>query len=654
MHTIAILALVCAGVSAVAASPTRGSPSPHPAARTLVPFKRRSEESSLQSRSARRRALVPKDVVVVDYGLPNEVYPSTSLKFLAHESTPIVLLEDFDHLVHTVSCQPHGASSSARKAHIEINFRSKDAFAEALEAWSAFEAFTLVTAHSSSGCNAEDTRGAWTVTNVRPHALNPQITLHARPIPLREMGKSYKISHTSASVSSSWKPRSTGLDKRFDKLVPLGNTLDIAPRQQLFPIVSSLLSAREGNSDSGIDTSASGDLTVFCVDCISTQNFTVGIELDVADLGTSIKAAHVNVTVVNFEHDVQLELALDGSASISKEVDVIRAALPDLGISIPDVANIGFFYGASVSADFEIDGGVNFTIGAKTSVPSGATATHVLAGNGSSQATGWDASSFELIPFRLNSGSLNATAQLSLSPFLEIDFDLLTSLSNVARLAIDTPQLVATASLKTNVNEQCEPVGAEDFTYFTAALTFGAGANLNIRASANSSIPGLAEGDATVTLFAHDAAFGSFPSPDQPECFIIADDSVQPAAAAARKREVVFPRQTAAPTPATASAAAASISAALASLVPASTGTLLPATSAVPSFDIPKIESFFSANGALPTGVNYTQLAQVTQVPSDLQHAVTSLLHGSAMGLRLNLPVFVIALGAIVGAGLLL
>ena len=55
---------------------------------------------------------------------------------------------------------------------------------------------------------------------------------------------------------------------------------------------------------------------------------------------------------------------------------------------------------------------------------------------------------------------------------------------------------------------------------------------------------------------------------------------------------------------------------------PASTGTLLTAASAVPTWNFTKIESFFSANGQLPTGVNYTQMVQATTVPADLQQAV--------------------------------
>ncbi|KAJ7064305.1 hypothetical protein C8F01DRAFT_1130927, partial [Mycena amicta] len=419
------------------------SASSHVGARALVPFKKRSSTSaSIQSRAAWKREIAPKDLVVLEYGLEAAEFPSTSLKFIAHESTPIVLLEDIDYLVDSIACHPAGSG-----AVVELSFRSEEPFAEALATWSTYSGFILVTSHLS--CNAHDSRGAWFVNGVNAHHTYPQISLLAQFVPLREMGKSYKISHTSGSVSSAWRhPEPAFLDKRFDKLIELGHTLDLAPRQQLFPPDLSLLTARDdsGNSSgSGITTSTSGDITVFCVDCVSRTNFSVGIELEVADLGTSITAAHVNVTVQEFQHDIQLEIAMDGTFTISKNEDVIRTPLPDLGITIPDVATVGFFYGGSVSASLQVTGGLNFTIGAKTSVPSGATASYVLAGNGTSGATGWQESSFELVPFRLNSGSLNATAQLSLSPFLDIEFDLLTKFKNQARLSVNTPQLVASA-----------------------------------------------------------------------------------------------------------------------------------------------------------------------------------------------------------------
>ncbi|KAJ7508983.1 hypothetical protein B0H11DRAFT_2217389 [Mycena galericulata] len=331
-------------------------------------------------------------------------FPSTVLKFTAYAETPIVLLENIDYLVYTITC--HSISATSGGTVVELNFRSDDTYAEALASWSSHHSFVLVTSHLT--CNLDDRRGAWLVTS---------------------MGASFRISHSATSVSSSWRqPRA--LDARFDKVFDFGHDLDLAPRQQLFPVDATLLQQRS-SSDVVLDVSGTGGLQVFCVNCVSRTNLSVGMELDFADLGTSISAAHINVTVQQFEHDIQLEISLEGAVSVQKSVDVIRTPLPDLGIDIPDIGSVGFFWGAAVEASLDVTAGLNFTIGAKTSIPAGAAATFVMVGNTSSSVTGWDNSTFDLIPFRLNSGSLNATAQLSLSPFLDAELSLL--IGNVFR-----------------------------------------------------------------------------------------------------------------------------------------------------------------------------------------------------------------------------
>jgi hypothetical protein len=82
------------------------------------------------------------------------------------------------------------------------------------------------------------------------------------------------------------------------------------------------------------DFSDSAGVQVFCVDCVSRTNFSVGMELSVSDLGTKIDDAHFNITVQQFEHDIQLEISLDGTVSFQKSVDVIRTPLPDLGFDV--------------------------------------------------------------------------------------------------------------------------------------------------------------------------------------------------------------------------------------------------------------------------------------------------------------------------------
>ncbi|KAJ7177164.1 hypothetical protein C8R46DRAFT_1188756 [Mycena filopes] len=566
-----------------------------PSPRQLVPFSDVRRSHAHHTR-AMKRALLPKSTLHLAYGHEAVSYPSTTLKFSAHPNTPMISLEEIDHLLTAVRCESGSRTHVPRFSvnhNISLNFISAEAFNEALASWSRPSVFALVTLHET--CNVVDQRGAWMITAVRGLQHVQQITLQATPIPLRDIGASFHLSHTATEDAiSSWAPAGS-LDKRLDKVLDFGHDFDLNPRQRLFPADKTLLQSRSfdpainanntelinANNAELISLQDTG-LQVFCVDCFSHSNFSLGLELEFK--GLEVTHAHINLTVVEFAHQVQLEFSLNKTTVFRQAMDVLRAPVPGLGFEIPDIGSAGFFFGGTFSAEMDITGGLNFSIGAKAGIPAGAVAQFVMFGDEKSGATGWEPT-FEIIPFRLNNGSFNASAQLSLSPFVDFEITALGSPLLEARIGLNTPEVTASATLLTNVNRDCQPVGPTDFESFTSALTFGAGASLNIQAQTK----GLFVPDVNIPLFTQNISFGSIPAPSAPGCFIVADDT--PTATAAGQ---VAP-----------------------------TGTLRAAAAAVPTFDLQKIEAYYSANGALPTNVNYTQLVQATAVPDDLKAAVS-------------------------------
>lgn len=97
-------------------------------------------------------------------------------------------------------------------------------------------------------------------------------------------------------------------------------------------------SSLAGSDDSGSDDSDDSDdndplgLQVFCVDCVSISNFSVGIEMNFT--GLSITKAYINVTVDDFQHNIKLEFSMNDTAQYQKTLDVLLLAIPDLGISV--------------------------------------------------------------------------------------------------------------------------------------------------------------------------------------------------------------------------------------------------------------------------------------------------------------------------------
>lgn len=164
------------------------------------------------------------------------------------------------------------------------------------------------------------------------------------------------------------------------------------------------------------------------------------------------------------------------------------------------------------------------------------------------------------------------------------------------------------ADLRTTVNRECNPIGADDFESFGTAFVVGSGLTLSTEAQLvlekgkfiGHSIPD----NWDFSIWSHDIPFAPTLGLNESSCFVLSDDGVS--INSTNNAEL-----------------AARVDTALAGL-PAATGTLFAAASAVPTWDMNKIESYYSANGHLPTNVNYGQMITATTVPTNLQSAVTA------------------------------
>lgn len=70
---------------------------------------------------------------------------------ISHDSTPIILLEDFEHLTSSITCSGD---------RINITFSDHSDFAYTQDVWNLLEEFVLISSHPESGCNPRDERGA--------------------------------------------------------------------------------------------------------------------------------------------------------------------------------------------------------------------------------------------------------------------------------------------------------------------------------------------------------------------------------------------------------------------------------------------------------------------------------------------------------------
>lgn len=217
-----------------------------------------------------------------------------------------------------------------------------------------------------------------------------------------------------------------------------------------------------------------------------------------------------------------------------------------------------------------------------------------------------DGAFFHKVPLRIRSGIPSLSISASLAPFIAFDISVSagTEAGLAARLTQTTPSLALALSPPGGaVNSACEPVGDADYAFFATAYTVNASMGLatsarvavnDAGAAALARLPGL---DAVLnweaTLFSYslpwlDGAEGSA----RGDCYVVADDASPTATASAGQDQH-----------------------------PAPTGTLLAAAAAVPTYNISKIEAYYSSHGnTYPPGISYQMLAQSgQQVPDTLK-----------------------------------
>ncbi|KAJ3553812.1 hypothetical protein NM688_g3420 [Phlebia brevispora] len=577
----------------------------------LVPAKR---SPSVQARhfDAWRRDIVPRGDVRLNYATATYHPPSAFVSFSAHEDRPILLVEDMDELLDDVRCVEDG---NLAKHTMHLTFASEEAFAEALYTWAAFESFAVVTSHPT--CNPDYERGAWMVDQFTPDPRTLTIALHARPAEWTSLGRSchVKYDHNGYGVWDLREHAQAPVVKRQnvvdDNIYTFGTSPDYS-RIPLYPPNSTL--APNATDLDGLN------IQLTCVDCTLKSNFSIGVDFEIDLTNTScvpsftqncfgLTVANMNFTVVDLEQDANLEIFLGDQFTHSGNYTVFRFPL-EPGFQFADLVNIGPSLGIDLNWGFDASASINFTYGASAQFAKGAFASLDLLNSGaewdpSFSATGWDNFSFNQIPFRLNSGQLSLNTTVALAPFAEVAFTIL-EVGASTHLTTNMPQVNVDAALVTNVDRQCNPIGPETFESFS--LAFEVGASMDFSAAAHFEVDeGIFDPSTGIpseydqTLFDKEVPLAPT-NGNQTECFIIVDD--QPSNSTNSTTSTVTG-------------------------VPASTGTLMSAASAVPTWNFTKIQSYFSANGQLPTGVNYTQMVQATVVPSALQQAVNQTVFNS-------------------------
>lgn len=231
---------------------------------------------------------------------------------------------------------------------------------------------------------------------------------------------------------------------------------------QILPSNNTLLAAAEG-------LAIPPGLTISCVNCTTsgsielfTGSFTVSgnnaTSNGTNDIMHFIEDGFVEIAANNLYAHIELEstwLASLGGATFTINLATIQLQ----PISIPDIAVIGPLFNPRliIAADVGLD--LDFSYGFEVTVPNNSTATANIGNLTKSSITGFQDTSFEMLPFQSKFGNLALNLSVTLEPQILVGFNFLDGLGNAgAGVFLQLPQLAVEIAPATGTNEKCEPI----------------------------------------------------------------------------------------------------------------------------------------------------------------------------------------------------
>lgn len=180
--------------------------------------------------------------------------PSATVSLSAQDGRLILLVEDFDYLLSSISCSP--AYARPLSGVIVMDFSDEPAYHDAAAEWRYLQEFAVITSHP--GCNPDDERGAWVyaypvyissvvflthcwhrVSSVLEDAASLRLTLFAEPVVMRDVIQSFGVKYNHNGGQSWAGADATGLSRRQeqgeDVTFNFGYSPSIALNLPLFP-----------------------------------------------------------------------------------------------------------------------------------------------------------------------------------------------------------------------------------------------------------------------------------------------------------------------------------------------------------------------------------------------------------------------------------
>lgn len=147
------------------------------------------------------------------------------------------------------------------------------------------------------------------------------------------------------------------------------------------------------------------------------------------------------------------------AAQVGTSFTINLATIPLQPFSIPDIAVVGPLFNPRLVIGVDVGMDIDFSYGFEVAVPNNATALANIGNITSSSLTGFDATTFTLLPFQAAVGNLALNLSATLQPEVLIGFSFLNGIGNAgAGIFLELPQLALEVAPATGTNDKCEPI----------------------------------------------------------------------------------------------------------------------------------------------------------------------------------------------------
>ncbi|KAF3922333.1 hypothetical protein AA313_de0200381 [Arthrobotrys entomopaga] len=373
----------------------------------------------------------------------SQIYMANMTLYQPSNDHPLIMMENFDGLLKSVSCDIGSAT---------LSFNTKEAMDYAIKAWdwvneAETDHFFLIANHKSCGVDAQ--RTPYKVVGVKYDDKAFTSVLTIEPIAWESLAGDFELNLASAVLPSRLRRRGVQV-----------SSADITKRG-FWDIFSSFDFGKSVYWDLSIGDHSRRSifvepfhefkrLEVNCVGCYITGGVQISGYVKVENF--AVKVLQFGAQPKNFNAKVEIETVL--RAGIPKGAFNIDQTLFEMGIpgmSIPGIFTLGPSLQYHVGFGLATSGVANFSVGVTASLPNSAALINDVTNSANSGATGFEGSTIKPI-LKMNELSVSAFASVYSQPNVAFGVKVLTKFGAECTLELKLP--LVNVALTGGFNEQ--------------------------------------------------------------------------------------------------------------------------------------------------------------------------------------------------------